>query len=80
MQNEADKMALDCVIFVSAEGTIQPGSDADLIIWRPADQRKPITIVNEKVLLHPLFLPPPILPFHSILHLGFTEGRALTYL
>ena len=60
MQNEADEMALDCVIFVSAEGTIQPGSDADLIIWRPADQRKPITIVNEKVLLHPL----PF--FHSI--------------
>lgn len=26
------------------KGTLQPGSDADFIIWRPASERQPITI------------------------------------
>ena len=32
------------------KGTLQPGSDADFIIWRPAEKRKPVTIT--KAILH----------------------------
>lgn len=31
------------------KGTIQPGSDADLVIWRPAATRKARTITNSKL-------------------------------
>lgn len=30
------------------KGTLQPGSDADFIIWRPSSQRKPITITKKE--------------------------------
>ncbi|THH05565.1 hypothetical protein EW146_g9871, partial [Bondarzewia mesenterica] len=45
------------------KGTIQPGSDADLVIWRAADKRVPHIITNDKVFF--FLLPFPFCPLQK---------------